>query len=109
MRKLIGFTLLLMAALIIFLPIMLAVGWKLTVIIVALALLVIAILRRVLYPSPPASIPLDALLYQDLWADSLDLHEIAMALEEDLGREISAEEIEKWQTVQDVIDCAEGR
>ena len=46
MRKLIGFTLLLMAALIIFLPIMLAVGWKLTVIIVALALLVIAMINK---------------------------------------------------------------
>lgn len=40
----------------------------------------------------------------DLGADSLDLVELVMAMEEDFGIEIPDEDAEKMQTVQDAID-----
>ncbi len=40
----------------------------------------------------------------DLGADSLDLVELVMVLEEEFGREIPDEDAEKIQTVQDAID-----
>ena len=40
----------------------------------------------------------------DLEADSLDLFELVMALEEEYGVEIPSEDLEKLLTVQDVID-----
>jgi acyl carrier protein len=40
----------------------------------------------------------------DLGADSLDVVELVMALEEDFGVEIPDEEAEKLQTVQAVVD-----
>ena len=39
----------------------------------------------------------------DLGADSLDLVELVMVLEEEFGREIPDEDAEKIQTVQDAI------
>jgi acyl carrier protein len=40
----------------------------------------------------------------DLGADSLDLVELIMAMEEEFGLEIADEEAEKMHTVQDAID-----
>jgi acyl carrier protein len=40
----------------------------------------------------------------DLGADSLDLFELVMALEEEYSVEIPAEDLEALETVQDVID-----
>ncbi len=40
----------------------------------------------------------------DLGADSLDLVELVMAMEEEYGMEIADEDAEKLQTVQDTID-----
>ena len=40
----------------------------------------------------------------DLGADSLDLVELVMAMEEEFGIEIADEEAEKMETVQDAID-----
>lgn len=42
--------------------------------------------------------------FEDLGADSLDAVEIAMALEEQFGIEISDEDGEKIQVIQDAID-----
>lgn len=44
----------------------------------------------------------DAKFKEDLNADSLDLFELIMALEEEYGIEIPAEELEKLVTVNDV-------
>ena len=45
----------------------------------------------------------EASFIDDLGADSLDLVELIMAMDEEFGLEISDEEAEKIQTVQDVI------
>ena len=49
-------------------------------------------------------VAVEASFIEDLGADSLDLVELIMALEEEFGLEISDEEAEKIQTVQDVIN-----
>ncbi len=48
-------------------------------------------------------INLNSSLTDDLGADSLDVVELIMALEEDLGIEISDEDAEQFKTVQDAI------
>jgi acyl carrier protein len=46
----------------------------------------------------------EASFVDDLGADSLDLVELVMAMEERFGMEIGDEDAEKMRTVQDVID-----
>ena len=46
---------------------------------------------------------------EDLGADSLDLFELVMALEEEYGVEIPSEDLEKILTVQDVIDYMKNK
>ena len=46
----------------------------------------------------------EASFIEDLNADSLDLVELIMSLEEEFGVKISDEDAEKIQTVQDAID-----
>ena len=50
------------------------------------------------------TIGLDTSFKDDLGADSLDLFELVMALEEEYGLEIPAEELEDIETVGDVIE-----
>ena len=46
----------------------------------------------------------EASFVDDLGADSLDLVELVMVLEEEFGKEIPDEDAEKIQTVQDAVD-----
>jgi acyl carrier protein len=46
----------------------------------------------------------DAVFIDDLGADSLDLVELIMAMEEEFGFEIADEQAEKLRTVADVIN-----
>jgi len=48
-------------------------------------------------------VTLEASFIEDLGADYLDLVELIMAMEEEFGIEISDEDAEKIQTVQDVV------
>ncbi|MHB8139161.1 MAG: acyl carrier protein [Smithellaceae bacterium] len=47
---------------------------------------------------------LEASFTDDLGADSLDLVELIMEMEEKFGVEIADEELEKIRTIQDVVD-----
>lgn len=51
----------------------------------------------------------EAVFVDDLGADSLDLVELIMAMEEEFGMEIADEEAEKMRTVQDVINFITAR
>ena len=49
-------------------------------------------------------VTMEASFIEDLGADSLDLVELIMAMEEEFSLEISDEDAEKIQTVQDVVN-----
>jgi len=51
----------------------------------------------------------EAVFIDDLGADSLDLVELIMAMEEEFGFEIADEEAEKLRTVGDVINFIKAR
>ena len=54
------------------------------------------------------NVTLDASFKEDLKADSLDLFEMVMALEEEFDMEIPSEDLEQLETVQDVITYSEN-
>ncbi|QER42420.1 acyl carrier protein [Thermodesulfobacterium sp. TA1] len=51
----------------------------------------------------------EASFIEDLGADSLDLVELVMAMEEAFGMEVPDEDAEKLRTVQDVIDYVKSK
>jgi acyl carrier protein len=57
----------------------------------------------------PDGIKLETRLEEDLEADSLDLVELAMSLEEELSLEIPDEELEGIRTVGDAVDFVAAR
>jgi acyl carrier protein len=56
-----------------------------------------------------AEVTPEAVFVDDLGADSLDLVELIMAMEEEFGMEIADEDAEKLRTVQDVISFISTR
>ena len=55
------------------------------------------------------TIGLDTSFKDDLGADSLDLFELVMALEEEYGLEIPAEELADVETVGDIIEYLKNK
>ena len=55
------------------------------------------------------TIGLDPSFKDDLGADSLDLYELVMALEEEYGLEIPAEELSDVETVGDIIEYLKNK
>ncbi len=55
-----------------------------------------------------ATVTLETRLGEDLNADSLDIVEMLMALEDEFGVDIPDEEIEKMKTVGDVVSYIEN-
>ena len=54
------------------------------------------------------AITMEASFSEDLKADSLDLFEMVMALEEEFDMEIPSEDLEQLETVKDVMDYIES-
>ena len=54
-------------------------------------------------------VKLDTNLIEDLEADSLEVVELSMALQEKLGVGIEDEDLEKIKTVQDILDYIKGK
>ena len=52
-------------------------------------------------------VTLEANIFDDLGADSLDAMELNLALEEKLGKTISDEQMAEIKTVEDIIKCLE--
>lgn len=56
----------------------------------------------------PEKITLDSAFVDDLGADSLDMVELVMALEEEFGIQIDDEEAQKIRTVRDAVEYIEN-
>lgn len=54
-------------------------------------------------------VKLETNLVEDLEADSLEVVELSMALQEKLGVGIEDEDLEKIKTVQDILDYIKGK
>ena len=54
-------------------------------------------------------VKLDTNLVEDLEADSLEIVELSMALQENLGVGIEDEDLEKIKTVQDILDYIKAK
>lgn len=57
----------------------------------------------------PSQVTSDSSFLEDLGADSLDIVQLIMALEEEYGLEVSDEDAEKIRTVQDIVDFIDNR
>jgi acyl carrier protein len=55
------------------------------------------------------AVTMEAKFKEDLGADSLDLFELVMAIEEEFGVEIPSDDLESIATVEDVVTYLEGK
>ncbi len=65
---------------------------------------VVDLIAEVLVDVNKDNIQLDSKIVEDLGAESLDIYDMIALLEDEFSMEISDEEVEKIQTVQDVAD-----
>ena len=65
---------------------------------------VVDLIAEVLVDVNKDNIQLESKIVEDLGAESLDIYDMIALLEDEFGMEISDEEVEKIQTVQDVAD-----
>ncbi len=65
---------------------------------------VVDLIAEVLVDVNKEHIQLDSKIVEDLGAESLDIYDMIALLEDEFGLEITDEEVEKIQTVQDVAN-----
>jgi acyl carrier protein len=65
---------------------------------------VINLIAEVLVDVNKENIHMSSKIVEDLGAESLDIYDMIALLEDEFGMEITDEEVEKIQTVQDVAD-----
>lgn len=65
---------------------------------------VVDLIAEVLVDANKENIQLNSKIVEDLGAESLDIYDMIALLEDEFTFEISDEEVEKIQTVQDVVD-----
>ena len=65
---------------------------------------IMEIIKDQLHVSPDVTITTDTSFKQDLRADSFELMELVMALEDEYGVQVEDEELENFETVGDVIE-----
>jgi len=70
---------------------------------------VVDLIAEVLVDVNKENIHLDSKIVEDLGAESLDIYDMIALLEDEFGIEITDEEIEKIQTVQDVASFIRER
>jgi acyl carrier protein len=57
----------------------------------------------------PDEVKLDSAFVEDLGADSLDLTELIMAMEEEFGTEIDDDDAQKMMTVKDAVNYIQSK
>jgi acyl carrier protein len=69
---------------------------------------VVDLVAEVLVDINKESIQMNSKIVEDLGAESLDIYDMIALLEDEFNLEITDEEVEKIQTVQDVADFIKG-
>jgi acyl carrier protein len=70
---------------------------------------VVDLVAEVLVDVKKENIRMDSKIVEDLGAESLDIYDMIALLEDEFGLEITDEEVEKIQTVQDVANFIRER
>jgi acyl carrier protein len=70
---------------------------------------VVDLVAEVLVDVKKENIRMDSKIVEDLGAESLDIYDMIALLEDEFGLEITDEEVEKIQTVQDVASFIKER
>ena len=68
----------------------------------------IDLITEQLHVTPGITITEETSFIQDLHADSFDLMELVMALEDEFGIKVEDEDLEKFETVGDVLNYIKG-